>query len=134
MLFWGFRIAGTQTKDEKSSRKDKEHNLSTRSIEKGTETDTCFQCNLFGKKLKNKTSMNAHIQVHHKKYSPSRNHVMQCTFRRPKPPPCRKFQNGDGMTVCLPNQARRDDVVNYEIGFGDHECEDFNKESIVCEK
>ena len=78
--------------------------------------------------------MNAHIQVHHnKKYSPSRNHVMQCTFRRPKPPPCRKFQNGDGMTVSPPNQATRYDVMKYEIEFCDHECEDCNQESIVCD-
>ena len=129
------QVTKAKTKVENSSRKDKNHDLSTRSIEKETEADPCFQCNLCGKTFKNKTSMNAHIRVHHnEKYSPSCNHVMQCTLRRPKAPPRRKFQNGDGMTVSLPNQARRDDVVNYEIGFGDHECEDCNQESIVCEQ
>ena len=119
-------------KMEKCSRKDKNQNSS--SIEKGTGTDTIFKCEVCEQTFKNKTTISAHIKIHHnEKLRSSCNHVMQCIARKPKSPPRRKWQNGDGMTVCLPNQAEKIDIENYELEFGDHECEDCNVESIVCE-
>ena len=51
-------------------------------------------------------------------------------YRRPKPPPSRKFKNGDGLTVMLPNWAMKLDIIKYESEFGDHDCSDCNLESI----
>ena len=125
-------VTRIKRKMDKGSRKDKNQNSS--SIEKGTGTDAIFKCEVCEQTFKNKATINAHIRIHHNEtLRSSCNHVMQCIARKPKSPPCRKWQNGDGMTVCLPNQAEKIDIEKYESEFGDHECEDCNMESILCE-
>ena len=123
-----------QKHDKKHGIKDKNQNLNMDNVDKETQVEISFDCEVCEKTFKNRTTLNAHIKVNHDKMSnPFCNHVRQCVARNPKSPLPRKWKNGDGMTVCLPNIAFKSNIEKYETDFGDHTCEDCNQESIIFE-
>ena len=60
-------------------------------------------------------------------------HQPQCISRYPKDPPSRIWNNGDGLTVLLPNWSSKSEIEKYETAFGEHSCKDCNTETIIFE-
>ena len=94
--------------------------------------DNLYSCNLCVNVTETESDVKVHMLNDHNVSFVGKfcNHEKQCLLRCPKPPPTRKFKNGDGLTVLLPNHAIKSDIEKYELEFGDHECNDCNSETI----